>query len=308
MTVRGIPVALDIGNSAVKACVSKQSLGRKIERETSDWITKSFAIGPQHGDWGRDASIVTDLLGWLRPLCNDREVAFWVSTVNRSISEPVRVELEQQLGKGVWNELTYQDVPLHIDVQFPKRVGIDRLLSAHAATRHLPRGAVVVDSGSAVTIDLVTPAGELGGDPIFHGGAIMPGVRMQHAALAGGTENLPRTAPPNDSTAVSSDSMQQPFSAPARETEAAIRLGVLSAISGAIERLAGDYSAFAANRMGSHEIGVSGGGKIAVVISGGDAELISRDLRISHIVKHNLVCQGILDLAGRKSLDSASPL
>ena len=51
----------------------------------------------------------------------------------------------------------------------PDRVGIDRLLSAYAVVRRCESPAVIVDAGSAVTVDWVDAAG------CFCGGAILPG-------------------------------------------------------------------------------------------------------------------------------------
>ncbi|MDM4015420.1 type III pantothenate kinase [Roseiconus lacunae] len=301
-------VALDIGNSAIKASV----LATADDDQHPD---QTFLISAT--DQNADQDLAARLLDWAAPLFDQGDVNFWVSSVNRAVSVPLGVTIIERHPTACWNELSRTDVPLSVQVDYPDRVGIDRLLSAHAAAIEFPAGAIVVDSGSAVTIDLVTPArlnAEPDGHPVFHGGAILPGVRMQFAALAGGTENLPAmasasVAPATDLAAMSpaaKPTTASPsvgaFSAPAKETESAIRLGVISSIAGAVERLAGDYAKFAA------AVEPDLGGKIAVVISGGDADLISRHLRISHIVKHNLVCRGILDLAGRHCFRSAPPL
>ncbi|MCC9599191.1 type III pantothenate kinase [Stieleria sp. JC731] len=343
MTVASIRVALDIGNSAVKAVAqsnntngsessSKQSASTIDPMPSLDPATvKSFPIGSSDADQsGRLGIDVSGLLSWLAPLLGNNhpaepaDLCFAVSTVNRSVSKPLRSQLESSLGSVRWHELSHSDIPLQIEVRYPDRVGVDRLLSAYAASAYAAinqfnGGCVVVDAGSAVTIDLVTPtrrsdAAAKDDLPIFHGGAILPGVRMQQAALAGGTDNLPSIKAmdeqnrPNGSTnqaqpggQVGNNTSTIP-TPPAKETEAAIRLGVLSAITGAIEKLADEYSRYAATLSTDADLN----GKIAVVISGGDADLISRHLRISHIVKHNLVCQGILDLAGRECFGSAS--
>ncbi len=83
--------------------------------------------------------------------------------------------------------LTYQDVPLAIRVEEPARVGIDRLLAAVAANRlRAPdRAAIVVDLGTAITVDLVEADGG------FAGGAILPGIGMAGRALAEQTDALP---------------------------------------------------------------------------------------------------------------------
>jgi type III pantothenate kinase len=77
--------------------------------------------------------------------------------------------------------------PLVIDVDFPEKVGIDRLLNAIAANARRKTGqlALVVDSGTATTIDLIDERG------VFRGGAILPGFEMGAKALNEYTALLP---------------------------------------------------------------------------------------------------------------------
>lgn len=75
-------------------------------------------------------------------------------------------------------------IPLLVD--FPDRVGMDRALNAVAARALLSAGqsAVIVDSGTTVTVDVVSEAG-------FHGGAILPGFELSAKALTEYTALLP---------------------------------------------------------------------------------------------------------------------
>ncbi|HEX5472415.1 MAG TPA: type III pantothenate kinase [Lacipirellulaceae bacterium] len=83
--------------------------------------------------------------------------------------------------------LTFCDLPLTIRVDEPQRVGIDRLLGALAGNilRTHDRGAIIVDMGTAITVDLLEP------DGAFAGGAILPGLAMSAQALAEQTDALP---------------------------------------------------------------------------------------------------------------------
>ena len=63
---------------------------------------------------------------------------------------------------------------------------MDRLAAAVAANRlHQNCPAVVVDAGTAITVDSVAV------DGVFQGGIIMPGMRMMLRSLATGTDLLP---------------------------------------------------------------------------------------------------------------------
>lgn len=123
--------------------------------------------------------------------------------------------------------LAATDVPISVDVAAPDRVGIDRLLDAVAANaqRRFDRPAVVVDAGSAITVDYVTS------DGTFRGGAILPGTRMAARALNHFTDLLPLVEVP--------ESLEElhHLSAVGRSTEEAIRSGLFHGTLGAIREL-----------------------------------------------------------------------
>jgi type III pantothenate kinase len=77
-------------------------------------------------------------------------------------------------------------VPLPIRVDRPDEVGADRLVNALAASRLHGAPAVVVDFGTATTLDCVAP------DGAYVGGAIAPGLELGLEALAARTAKLPR--------------------------------------------------------------------------------------------------------------------
>ncbi|MHC5055430.1 MAG: type III pantothenate kinase [Planctomycetota bacterium] len=114
-----------------------------------------------------------------------------------------------------------RDVPFGLDIRVdsPGDVGDDRLAHALAAFRRVEGAAVVVDMGTAVTVDAVAP------DGAFLGGAILPGARIAADALAHWTALLPEI---NLSGAVR---------VPGKSTEEAMRLGLLHGAAGAIDRL-----------------------------------------------------------------------
>ena len=77
-------------------------------------------------------------------------------------------------------------VPLAVRVDRPGEVGADRLVNALAAARLYGTPAVVVDFGTATTLDCVGP------DGAYVGGAIAPGLELGLEALASRTARLPR--------------------------------------------------------------------------------------------------------------------
>jgi type III pantothenate kinase len=141
---------------------------------------------------------------------------------------------------------SHRQLPLVVQVPAPEQVGIDRLLNAVAANTRRPEqtAAVVVDAGSAVTVDYVDPAGA------FRGGAIFPGLRLMAKALHDYTAALPL---------VEIDCAAPP---PGTSTVQAIRTGVYHAVLGGIHALIERY------REGS-------GSDLTVFVTGGDGPLLS---------------------------------
>ncbi|MBF0388114.1 MAG: type III pantothenate kinase [Candidatus Omnitrophica bacterium] len=77
-------------------------------------------------------------------------------------------------------------IPIKNRYQSPRQVGKDRLLCAFAARELYGAPAVVIDLGTAITFDGVSPAGD------YLGGAIIPGLRLSAEALFEKTALLPR--------------------------------------------------------------------------------------------------------------------
>ncbi len=79
--------------------------------------------------------------------------------------------------------------PFTVAVRARETLGADRLCNAAAAWDANLAPALVVDAGTALTLDLVDGSG------VYRGGAILPGPGLALAALAGGAERLPRVEP-----------------------------------------------------------------------------------------------------------------
>jgi type III pantothenate kinase len=170
--------------------------------------------------------------------------------------------------------LSYRDVPLEIRVEEPARVGIDRLLAAFAANRLRPpdRPAIIVDLGTAITVDLLDPNGA------FAGGAILPGLGMSARALAEQTDALPH---------VELADVHQPPAPLGKSTVSAIESGLYWGAVGAIRELIGRLSAGLTSKP---ELFITGGAAVQV------AELLSEQAPVHHVP--HLVLAGIALVSG----------
>jgi type III pantothenate kinase len=166
----------------------------------------------------------------------------------------------------------HPDLPLAVALDEPHKVGIDRLAAAAAAGLVKPadRPAVVVDCGTAVTVDMVAADGR------FLGGAILPGPALMARALAEGTSKLPAVA------ALMGGALP---AMPGRSTEAAIAAGIGHGIRGAVARLVAEARAASATAP-------------VTILTGGWAEAVRAELPDALAIP-DLVLTGIALGAGR---------
>jgi type III pantothenate kinase len=74
---------------------------------------------------------------------------------------------------------------LDFDLSSPSKVGIDRIINCNYILKKYNKGAIVVDLGSAITWDVISPEG------VFSGGVIAPGIGLSFKALHENTSKLP---------------------------------------------------------------------------------------------------------------------
>lgn len=159
--------------------------------------------------------------------------------------------------------------PLRLDYETPATLGVDRWLGALAAYRRHGR-SLVVDCGSATTVNLVDA------DGVFRGGPIAPGLRAFAAGMASVTPELPKAQ---------LDALPH---VPPRSSQAAVDTGVLLGYAGLVERLVGTMLRLA-------------NGPTTVVITGGNAERLRGHSRLRAIVDRDLVHHGLRHLADGSS-------
>ena len=80
------------------------------------------------------------------------------------------------------------DYAMDIDVPDPRSLGADRAVNAIAAHAKYPGDLIVIDFGTATTLDVVDFRGA------YKGGIISPGINLSLDALVGNTAKLPRIA------------------------------------------------------------------------------------------------------------------
>ncbi|WP_433627255.1 type III pantothenate kinase [Nocardia sp. CA-120079] len=135
-------------------------------------------------------------------------------------------------------------IPLLVDN--PKEIGADRIVNTLAAHHRFGTAAIVVDFGTATTVDLVSAKGE------FLGGVLAPGVEISSEALI-------------ERAALRRVELARPRSVVGKNTVEAIQSGAIfgfaGLVDGLIDRIRDEFDAFA-------------GDDVAVVATGATAPLI----------------------------------
>ncbi|MCB1756893.1 MAG: type III pantothenate kinase [Gammaproteobacteria bacterium] len=148
----------------------------------------------------------------------------------------------------------------------PTQLGIDRWVALQAAITLSPAGVVVIDCGTATTVDLVTA------DRVHRGGAILPGIHTMRRALAGGTANL--------------DVDGGNTIAFANNTRDGIAGGTAYALAGAIDRLVNEGLQIFDEAFFN-------------VLTGGEAEQVRPLLKTQTTLEPDLVLLGLAEITKR---------
>jgi type III pantothenate kinase len=169
-------LAIDVGNSTVKGAVWSEGEWSAIER------AEPF-IGPEAG-WGEFVERIVGGRPFMAGMASVApEVAGEISdAIERMLGEaPAFVRGRMQVPRGLH--------PFRTRYETPDTLGADRLAAAAAAYWHYGRPAgravLVVDAGTAVTLDAITARGA------HLGGAILPGPEALIRSLSRGTAQLP---------------------------------------------------------------------------------------------------------------------
>ncbi len=159
---------------------------------------------------------------------------------------------------------------MEIDVDEPRSLGADRAVNAVAAHAKYPGDLIIVDFGTATTLDVVDFHGA------YKGGIIAPGINLSLDALVGNTAKLPRIAieAPRDTSVIG------------RNTEDQMLIGVfwgyVAMIEGLIARMRAEI-----------------GRPAKVIATGGLAILFDEVTHIFDAVDADLTLDGLAILAER---------
>ena len=210
----------------------------------------------QRADW---AGVIGE--AW-RKIADTEEPAIAGASVNPAIVEPLEHAVQQATGQRIEWVGRDLELPIKVLTDNPQQTGVDRVVNVAAAYEQLGKACVVVDAGTAVTVDFCNDAGE------FLGGAIAPGASVMLEALHEKTAKLPRVA------------LAAPTGAFGTDTASAIQHGVFHGIRGMVKELVENY----ATTLGTWP---------ELIATGGDAQTLFGDWELVHAISPDLTIYGI---------------
>lgn len=150
-----------------------------------------------------------------------------------------------------------------LNVETPSEVGADRIANSAYASYKLRLPAVVIDLGTATTLDVITK------DKCYQGGVILPGVSMGIESLSSKTSLLPLA------------DLIFPEKVIGKNTMTCIQSGVLwgycDVLDGLLKRISDELKS-----------------EVSVTITGGVAPLFIQKLKIPHVFLPHLTLEGTL--------------
>ena len=209
----------------------------------------------------------------------------WVSSVGSLASHKVLVEwllqryqLNAQVVKVRQPVAGFSNAYADLDA-----LGVDRWVAAigarecaqvEGAVRESakPKNIIIIDVGTAITIDCLTA------DNIFQGGVIYPGYRLMHDSLVGGTVGIKSEFFETDQII-------------GKTTSECVNSGIAFGVAGAVERIV-------------VEMQESIGAATQIVVTGGGAQALLDKARLDARYEPNLVLQGLMKIAALQATQS----
>lgn len=219
-------IYIDIGNTTFKA----------VKRTNVDWVDL-FSTGINNHE---------EIRSWLSDIHSDENI----------IATSVRIDInslfDEMAGKVRW--IKNSDLSnFEMNYNTPKTLGMDRFLGCLGASTQTQNDVIVIDAGTACTIDMMTKA------QVYLGGVIMPGLELYHRTVKSNLPELPNV------------DRFLPNHFPGHSTKESLQWGINGAFIGSV-----DYFLRKFEDEGSHP---------DIFITGGDAEIVAGFLKESYDLK-----------------------
>ncbi|HRK97274.1 MAG: type III pantothenate kinase [Alphaproteobacteria bacterium] len=168
----------------------------------------------------------------------------------------------------IGSDITAEQIGIAIHIDRPQELGADRIVNAVSIREHYKKDSIVVDFGTATTIDVI------GFDGAFMGGIIAPGVNLSMAALHAAAAKLPKISVARPPKVIGTNTVEA--------MQSGVFYGYAGLVEGLIARICAEY-----------------GSSPYVIATGGLAPLFKEVLPVISIVDEELTLKGLLSIYQR---------
>jgi type III pantothenate kinase len=230
-------LVVDIGNSKVKMCLFDNG---EIIKQGLETVSSIQSILKFCGDYSIEKMIISDV--------TDTATELWShfkSIINTCI---------------ILNDST--KIPLENRYETPQTLGYDRIAAAVGAQELFPnQNCVIIDAGTAITIDFINQRNQ------FIGGNISPGLNTRFKSLHNYTNKLPLLESKETWSMLGNNTRNAIISG--------VQQGIVFELDGYIDYFKTQY------------------GTISVVLTGGDAELFTKNIKSQVTIEPYLIFKGL---------------
>jgi len=153
-------------------------------------------------------------------------------------------------------------LPFKNEYLTPATLGVDRLALVSASVMQFPsKNVLIIDAGTCITYDFITSENS------YLGGAISPGIRLRYKSLNNLTANLPLLDTKTPEDIIGNSSIESIHSG--------VINGVLMEIEGAVQQYENKFE------------------DLTVILTGGDADFLSKRLKSSIFANSNFLLEGL---------------
>ena len=232
-------LAIDIGNTLAKLAVIDD--GQVVDFQKTEKIDSAFVERILEENPEIEAAIIVST--------GEYETA-WEQMLEKRMKRFIRFGAETP-------------IPIENGYATPQTLGLDRLAAAVAANALYPNSNVlIVDFGTAITVDFVSAEGR------FVGGNISPGAATRFRALHHFTKRLPLCELDEDSVRLLGNSTQTAI-------ESGVVNGIVYEIEGYIRDLQQRYN------------------NLRIIFTGGESDFFAKRLKNTIFVTYDLVAYGL---------------
>ncbi len=144
----------------------------------------------------------------------------------------------------------------------PSTLGVDRIALVSASVKQFSnKNVLIIDAGTCITYDFITKNND------YLGGAISPGIRLRYQSLHNQTANLPLLDTKSPESIIGSST--------STAIHSGVIVGILKEIDGIVKEYQKKYS------------------DLTVILTGGDANFLSKQLKSSIFANSNFLLEGL---------------